>query len=348
MTGEEEGGGFPAHLFPASFTLLYCPFDDCKREVPFKDPLQLLQHVDTEHGLIVREPSAVIPILDRYLKARATLTGSDGDDYELRNRLQQQRLQEILDQQEQERQDSHHRPRRCLFCPEQLSNLPTYFSHMFNTHGFNIGQLDNLVFVDEFLDTLQRKLWSHVCIFCEKTFPSMPILKKHIKNKNHYRIHPQNHLYDKFYVVNYLQVGKLYDEAVAKMEKEVDEEDGDAWEELTEMVDERTNCLFCQEISDDPEGCIEHMREGHSFDWNEIKISLDTYEAIRVINYLRVRLSEDNGCIYCESIFDGEEELWEHLKQHLPHHLPNRELWDKTRFLFPTFDDDPLLCLLDE
>lgn len=345
MTVDSAGSaGFPAHLFPASFTLLYCPFEECTQEIPFTDPSSLLSHVEELHNLKVQDSAGVIPFLDRYLAALVSCPTEE--DTARRERLQSHRLQEILALQAVERSTQHHKARHCLFCSV---HLPTsqLFDHMFQEHGFNIGQLDNLVMVGEFLDTLQAKLDRNKCIYCEKDFPNGTVLRKHIKNKNHYRIHPQNHVYDKYYVVNYLQVGRLYDEDAARGEREEQKSETgeEEWAELVEPVDERTTCLLCPHTTSDAEECIAHLSSAHSFSWDMIRV-LDTYEAIKVINYIRVRVAE-LACIYCDVEFGTEEEMAQHLQTHT-HSIPERKLWDDPRFLFPIYDDDPLLCHLDE
>lgn len=347
---------FPAHLFPASFTLLYCPFAECPSEAPFVSPDELLDHVEGEHELIVGNKKAIIPILDRYLRMRVQLGNIDlrpQEDQDLREQLQQQRLVEILACQEQERATVHRRGRHCLFCPLYCLTLPLLFSHMFKEHDFNIGQLDNLVMVDEFLGRLQTQLDRLICIFCQGTFPNKAVLKKHLKNKNHFRIHPQNHSYDKYYVVNYIKPGKLYDEEAAKLERDTEDPlsemvETEEWEELTEKVDERTMCLLCPHIDERPEECIKHMLETHHFDWIRLTGELgDEYEIIKVINYLRSCLDQV-ACFYCAQSFETEEELTNHLDSHLPHRIPNREQWKDPRFLFPIYEDDPLLCYLNK
>lgn len=352
-----EDEAFPAHLFPASFTLLYCPFAECPREVPFVSPEELLAHVEGEHRLVVENKRAIVPILDRYLQMRVQLGDTDlspQEDQDLRERLQQQRLVEILTCQEQERVTVHRKGRHCLFCPLYCPTLPLLFGHMFKDHEFNIGQLDNLVMVDEFLGRLQTQLDQLTCIFCQGSFPNKAVLKKHIKNKSHFRIHPQNHSYDKYYVVNYIKPGKLYDEEAARLERDAEEPllapgaaETEEWEELTEKIDERTMCLLCPHIEERPEGCIRHMLDAHQFDWRKLTSELDDeYEIIKVINYLRFCLDQV-VCLYCTESFETEDELVNHLASHLPHRIPDRQRWKDARFLFPIYEDDPLLCYLD-
>lgn len=105
---------------------------------------------------------------------------------------------------------------------------------MAREHSFSIGLPDNVVFCEDFLDTLQNKLdkWdvfphstivrvieevkaegqgfinssvlSLQCLYCEKTFRDKTTLKDHMRKKNHRRINASNQEYDRFYVINYL------------------------------------------------------------------------------------------------------------------------------------------------
>lgn len=99
---------------------------------------------------------------------------------------------------------------------------------MFTEHNFNIGLPDNLVHVNEFLDMLEAKLSRYVwtypdhlsiliilcslqCLYCEKTFTSPAVLRKHMRKKKHFKIASKNRQYDRFYVINYLEPGKNWE-----------------------------------------------------------------------------------------------------------------------------------------
>lgn len=74
-----------------------------------------------------------------------------------------------------------------------------------------LGNPQNLVFIDELIQQIENKLDSLQCIYCEKTFPDRNTLKEHMRKKLHKRINPQNKNYDKYYIVNYLEVGKTWE-----------------------------------------------------------------------------------------------------------------------------------------
>lgn len=358
---------FPARLFPASFTLLYCPYaadQQCSIELPFPDPYQLIQHCQDVHQLEISHPGAVIPFLDRYLQARKQLPRKlvQLEDEELRNRLQQARLREILDQQAQDRTTYRTRGRHCLFCDDYCSTLSILFSHMFQQHNFNIGHLDNLVMVGEFLDTLQRKLDARTCIYCEGTFPNRPTLKKHLKNKNHYRIHPQNHLYDKYYVVNYMHPGKLYD-ATSPGDKEKDKDNGalsfpveipdnieEDWEELDEPLEENAMCLICPHTTKSVNLCYEHMWKEHGFNFVNLTTNLEACECIQLINYFRNRQAELQ-CPWCntlETVYYEQAELSQHVQERHPLPLSLPKEFRRPEYLFPVLEEDVLIWSLPQ
>ncbi|KAM9077085.1 zinc finger protein 277 isoform 6-T7 [Megaptera novaeangliae] len=126
------------------------------------------------------------------------------EDRILREELQKQRLKEILEQQQQERNDNNFQG-SCVFCNEEfLGNRSVLLNHMAREHTFNIGLPDNIVNCNEFLCTLQKKLDNLQCLYCEKTFRDKNTLKDHMRKKQHRRINPKNREYDRFYVINYL------------------------------------------------------------------------------------------------------------------------------------------------
>ena len=57
--------------------------------------------------------------------------------------------------------------------PWIIGNRAGLFHHMAEDHNFNVGQPDNIVFSNEFLDTLQSKLDNSICLYCEKDFKSV-------------------------------------------------------------------------------------------------------------------------------------------------------------------------------
>ena len=133
------------------------------------------------------------------------------EDKELRKQLQMERLEFVLKVQEEERKNSLFN-RGCLFCRQIFTSSSQLFDHMAFDHNFSVGQPDNLVFVKEFLDSIESKLEQLLCLHCEKVFKSREVLKEHMRKKMHKKINPKNKEWDKFYLVNYLEFGKNWED----------------------------------------------------------------------------------------------------------------------------------------
>ncbi|XP_042372250.1 zinc finger protein 277-like [Plectropomus leopardus] len=92
-----------------------------------------------------------------------------------------------------------------MFCSDEFTgNRSSLLNHMAREHSFSIGLPDNIVYCNQFLDTLQSKLDNLQCLYCEKTFRDKTTLKDHMRKKTHRRINANNREYDRFYVINYL------------------------------------------------------------------------------------------------------------------------------------------------
>lgn len=82
--------------------------------------------------------------------------------------------------------------------------------HISNVHNILLGNPQNLVYIEEMVDKLDKKMKELKCIYCEKTFPDRTILKEHMRKKLHKRINPKTTEYDKYYIVNYLESDKTW------------------------------------------------------------------------------------------------------------------------------------------
>lgn len=131
------------------------------------------------------------------------------EDSKLRHEL---RLERVLKVQEFERTDcSYMKP--CLFCRLNFEGKrQDYLKHLSEQHNLQLGNPQNLVFISELVDFIEDKLNKLVCIYCEKVFPERTVLKEHMRKKLHKRINPLNKCYDKYYIVNYLEIGKDWQE----------------------------------------------------------------------------------------------------------------------------------------
>ena len=70
-----------------------------------------------------------------------------------------ERLEFVLQVQEEERRNENF-SRSCLFCRQEYNSGSELLSHMAFDHNFNIGQADNIVFINEFLDKIDPSLLS--------------------------------------------------------------------------------------------------------------------------------------------------------------------------------------------
>ncbi|XP_066095637.1 zinc finger protein 277 isoform X2 [Saccopteryx bilineata] len=271
------------------------------------------------------------------------------EDRVLREELQKQKLEGILEQQQREREDeSFHGV--CMFCSEEfLGNRSVLLNHMAREHAFNIGLPDNIVNCREFLRTLQRKLDNLQCLYCEKTFRDKNTLKDHMRKKQHRRINPKNSEYDQFYVINYLELGKSWEEVQSEDDRELldpQEEDWSGWEEHPA----RAVCLFCEKQADTIEKLCVHMQDTHRFDLLKIKaeLGLNFYQQVKLVNFIRRQVYQ-RRCYGCRGRFASRADLRAHMEeaQHAPL-LPDRRTWDQPEYYFPTYENDSLLCTLSD
>lgn len=55
-------------------------------------------------------------------------------------------------------------------------------------------------------------IFSLKCIFCEKIFKDRTTLREHMRKKQHKQINPKNPDFDMYYLVNYLEPGKTWED----------------------------------------------------------------------------------------------------------------------------------------
>jgi len=280
------------------------------------------------------------------------------EDAELRQQLNLDKLRKVLDEQQAERYDNQF-TRSCLFCQVSLTgNRSDLFKHMSVQHAFNVGNADNIVHAAEFIDTMQDKLDNLVCLFCENQFEDNSKLKDHMKKKGHTGIDPKNTQYDRFYVINYLDPGKnwkeLQDEPEYEKEDSYAEEEDiynpKVWEDWNETETVISLCLFCSKKDDDVNNIITHMKSIHEFDMQLLReeLDLDFYDQVKIINYIRMQVYH-NTCPCCLDDLKTEDNLNEHFFTERHYGLPrDRGEWDQSTFFFPTFEDDSLLCSLED
>uniref|UniRef100_A0A1I8AQG1 C2H2-type domain-containing protein n=1 Tax=Steinernema glaseri TaxID=37863 RepID=A0A1I8AQG1_9BILA len=284
------------------------------------------------------------------------------EDNQLRQRLAMRRLEEALACQQREREDTTFQM-QCLFCRYTArGNRSKIIHHIYMIHHLNLGSPDNLVFVHEYIDHLKEKLTRNECIYCEKTFADRSTMMDHMRKRNHREVNPKNNYYDKFYIINYLELGKRwldvlaedFEETLPTFEESDEEEEENSWHEWQEdNIDEGTTrvlCLFCDESYDEATELLDHLKQGHKFDLLQVIADekMDVYGRMKFLNYVRTNMY--NGvCFVCgKADLGGLAGLRKHLAEN--DHLCSaveRSLWDKEESLIPSFGNDHFLWMLE-
>ncbi|XP_077487991.1 zinc finger protein 277 [Amblyomma americanum] len=274
------------------------------------------------------------------------------EDDAVRRKLRKSKLDAVLACQELERSDTTFR-RMCLFCKKIFTeNRATLLNHMAHDHNFSVGRPDNIVYVDELLDVLEEKLKKMLCLYCEKTFKDWQTLKEHMRKKQHKKINPRNTSYDKYYVINYTgqDVCELPGE-VEDLEPVDDGSDADevGWKDWEDESEEANLiCLMCSEACTSIPALTRHMNDAHKFDFTKLRDGLGFYQQIKVINFLRKQVYL-NACFVCSEKFQSHSKLLSHLSSGVhDNNAISQCCWDQPQFYFPTYENDQLLCALED
>ncbi|XP_071454913.1 zinc finger protein 277, partial [Hetaerina americana] len=327
-------------LAPCIFCDEHFPLDEDGKDIA------LLQHMFFQHKLVVSDSQHIAGLSSycNYWKARLSnnspaefffgisvdpnsstesMTGSYyllsdqlPEDRTLREGLQKRRLEWVLQWQEWERTDESF-SRMCLFCKEVFSGKgarAALLCHLSVNHNLQLGHPHNLIFIDVLLDKLQSKMNQMLCIYCGKKFTDWFVLKEHMRKKQHKRVNPKDPTFDRFYIVNYLERGKGWQDI--QEERDVDDENGGAssegeapnndpcgdwsdWQEESLGDESHVRCLFCTFRGDDLVSVVAHMREEHcGFDL----LTFDDrrfYSLVKIVNFIRRRVQEGR-CIVCD------------------------------------------------
>ncbi|XP_077425037.1 zinc finger protein 277 isoform X2 [Vanacampus margaritifer] len=355
---------------------LPCLFCSESHPVPQKD--NLLKHLLLRHKLVIADVKLIadLPKYLLYWKGRfleqpvsdfcsEIQTNSTGpvekreryfllcdvlpEDRALREKLQQKRLEEALEQQQREREDrSFHRV--CMFCNDEFTgNRCDLLNHMAHQHAFSIGLPDNIVYCKQLLDTLQDKMDNLQCLYCEKTFKDKMTLKDHMRKKAHRRINASNQQYDRFYIINYLELGKTWEEVQSEDDRELLDDKDDDWSDWRACPMSAV-CLFCDDRRHTMDHVYAHMKEVHDFDLPRLRteLGLRFYQQVKLVNFIRRQIHQ-NRCHACHDKFSCRDEVLRHLRER--RHamtLPPRRTWNQPQYYFPTYENDGLLCALPD
>ena len=285
------------------------------------------------------------------------LSDALAEDRELRIKLQMSRLEQVLELQERERRDDSF-SRTCLFCRSVINGRAgDFLNHMAKDHNFNVGHPHNLVFINELIDVLEDKLENFICFFCEGVFKNRDVLKEHMRKKGHKKINPRNTAYDKYYLVNYLEMGKKWnaggnheeDELPTGFESDSSTEQEATWSDWKGDAAGAV-CLFCAVSYADMDELFTHMTSIHDFDFNHIRnsLKLSFYRQVKLVNYIR-RQVHLKRCIFCFDSFEDSTALLKHAADEDHMKVPeDTSEWDQPDYYFPTFENDNLLHRLDD
>ncbi|XP_053679036.1 zinc finger protein 277 [Anopheles nili] len=273
-------------------------------------------------------------------------------DYELRQRLRREKLDLVLTRHQFERTDRNFL-RGCLYCRDYRSDTRSEFiSHLYSKHFLLLGKPEHLVFVDELVEIVEDKLNRLLCLFCEKLFKDRPTLKEHMRKKGHKRINPDNHYYDRFFLINYRlkQKPEYVPIAQRKEESRVFASDSDSNSDWSDWNGEEqpTTCLFCSHSVDNIDTLKNHMVTKHAFDFDQAVAGMSFYQRVKVVNFIR-RQMHIRKCIVCGEQFSDYDAICSHLVS-AGHCRFDKEAcaWDQPEYFFPTYEDDQFLCHLEE
>ncbi|XP_069141616.1 zinc finger protein 277-like isoform X2 [Argopecten irradians] len=220
-----------------------------------------------------------------------------------RQYLQKRKLEEVIQQQQAERDDDNF-CQMCLFCRTKFTKKRSeLLDHMAHDHGFSIGLPNNLVYIDELLAKLHEKLNNLQCLYCERTFRDRAILKEHMRKKQHKKVNPKNKSYDKYYIINYLEMGKNWEAIQQENDRDIVSDDSteteDEWEGWQEEAGSQAVCLYCMFSSSNSAKLHAHMQELHDLDLQDVKLrmNLDFYQQVKLINFIRRQLQHKFGSI---------------------------------------------------
>ncbi|KAJ1883581.1 hypothetical protein H4R99_000459 [Coemansia sp. RSA 1722] len=346
---QDEATGFA----PVPLTV-HCSL--CTEEQKLNGAVEVAKHLREVHGLALRNVGHMALCMQEYVDAWAEQKQDIGADGEIRERVHRAALDAVLAAQAEERRGAAQKPRKCLFCKHVSDNRADLFRHAYREHNFNIGLPDNLVKVDEFLGILESKLRALQCLYCEKTFTSAAVLRKHMRKKKHFKISAHNRLYDRFYVVNYAEPGRSWEalENEAALDSDADDADrrDDSWADWDDKADMPATALFDNHQCASADECWAYMRAQCGFDINQIRnaANLDFYATVKLINYVR-RCSERFVCFACDCQLADRAELVKHVTHMGAEHLvpPSADagMWTDKDNLRPVIDNDPLLMAFD-
>ena len=89
-----------------------------------------------------------------------------------------------------------------------------------------------------------------------------------MRKKSHRALNKDDRSFDKFYLINYLEVGKRWTQLAKEVEPEEDE---DSWIESVTAENDQLYCFFCDEIAPTYDQLLLHLYDRHDFEYEKIK-----------------------------------------------------------------------------
>ncbi|KAJ2351391.1 hypothetical protein GGF43_004047, partial [Coemansia sp. RSA 2618] len=204
-----------------------------------------------------------------------------------------------------------------------------------------------------FLAILEGRLAAQQCLYCEKTFTSAAVLRKHMRKKKHFKISSHNRLYDRFYVVNYVEPGKSWEVIETENAQSDASEAKEEWSDWSDRAEQPAQSLLDGHVAASADECWAYMQREYGFDIHRLRAEhgLDFYKTVVLINSVR-RATQAHTCFACSHVFADGEQLAAHLKQAGAGHLvpppADASVWDDKSYLRPVLENDPLLMAFDD
>jgi len=259
------------------------------------------------------------------------------EERQIRQELQLNRLNKLLLRQEFERNDTEF-VGLCPFCTRTFKgNRSLLFDHMSKDHNFKVGHPDNIVNVVEFVNTIHERLNSGKCLFCDKKFELRSLLREHMRKKGHRRLNPKDQEFDKYYMINYLEVGKTWQTLQSEPDHFDCNEDWSGWVEESELC----LCFFCNVSHEKACDVYNHMKQIHMFDFCRIRedMQLSFYQQVKMTNYIRREMLLQQSKERVDPNVAAAK-IW--------NQLTTSTNWNRQQYYFPTFECDAMLCQIED
>ncbi len=136
-----------------------------------------------------------------------------------------------------------------------------------------------------------------------------------MRKKGHKKINAANKGYDKFYMINHLELGRNWEQQEGEGDKTSEERwvwlvilliiahHHSEWTEDPAPLSEDIHCLFCLCCHDNMDATLSHMTSDHGFDLCTLRteLCLNYYSSVRLVNYIRRKVSHTLTPSHCHT-----------------------------------------------